>query len=44
MLHYRRNPKWDRKKLEELKNLTGLKVAQIYKWMWDTKKREEKIA
>lgn len=44
MTHYRRNPKWDRKKLEELKQLTGLKIAQIYKWMWDTKKREEKEA
>jgi hypothetical protein len=44
MLHYRRNPEWDRKKLEELKQLTGLKVSQIYKWMWDTRKREEKEA
>lgn len=40
MLHFKRNKKWDKKKMEELIQLTGLKASQIYKWKWDMQHRD----
>jgi hypothetical protein len=33
--HYKKSKKWDKNKMAELQQLTGLKPSQIYKWKWD---------
>ncbi len=38
---YEKNPKWTRKIMQRLSEKTGLKVTQVYKWLWDQKNKSE---
>ena len=37
--HFDCNPDWNKAFMRILADQTGLKVAQIYKWNWDQKRR-----
>ena len=37
------NGKPTKEELKELSTSTGLKLQQVYKWYWDTEKKNEKL-
>ena len=34
-IEFKKNPFWDKKKISEMAELTGLTTYQVYKWKWD---------
>lgn len=41
MQEYRRDPKWTKETCIRVAKATGLSEAQVYKWGWDQKNKEE---
>ena len=37
--YFDRNPNWDKKTIQKLSDIVGLKESQIYKWNWDQRKK-----
>ena len=38
--YFVKNPSWDKKTIQKLSDMLGLKESQIYKWNWDQRKKQ----